>query len=208
MNNGFGGGSQGGLSLTGGPGTMSGTNPETSSAGQPDYSLAGILHYLQSEWRRYERDRNEWEIERAEMRVSGLAPADEHVFLPICSFACFSTGTHCPSRGRAEGHRASQDGSDAKSQNARVCAPAGEVSNLPAYWHGTHADVRLAYSLSHRSKYLSTTGNTASAISAAKQASVAQGEKSISGSGRTSPSKSEADGGECAHGSVPNNLLT
>lgn len=36
---------------------------------QPDYTLAGILHFLQSEWRRYERDRNEWEIERAEMRA-------------------------------------------------------------------------------------------------------------------------------------------
>lgn len=34
-----------------------------------EYSLAGILHHLQSEWRRYEKDRNEWEIERAEMRA-------------------------------------------------------------------------------------------------------------------------------------------
>lgn len=37
-----------------------------------DMSLATVLHYLQSEWRRYERERNEWEIERAEMRVSAL----------------------------------------------------------------------------------------------------------------------------------------
>lgn len=34
-----------------------------------DMSLATVLHYLQSEWRRYERERNEWEIERAEMRA-------------------------------------------------------------------------------------------------------------------------------------------
>lgn len=34
-----------------------------------DYTLSNVLHYLQSEWRKYERDRNEWEIERAEMRV-------------------------------------------------------------------------------------------------------------------------------------------
>ncbi|KAI0822615.1 WD40 repeat-like protein [Trametes gibbosa] len=34
-----------------------------------DYSLSSVLHYLQTEWRRYERDRNEWEIERAEMRA-------------------------------------------------------------------------------------------------------------------------------------------
>jgi striatin 1/3/4 len=34
-----------------------------------EYTLPGVLHFLQSEWRRYERDRNEWEIERAEMKV-------------------------------------------------------------------------------------------------------------------------------------------
>ena len=34
-----------------------------------DMNLSNILHFLQSEWRRYERERNEWEIERAEMRV-------------------------------------------------------------------------------------------------------------------------------------------
>ncbi|KAJ1307747.1 hypothetical protein OPQ81_001834 [Rhizoctonia solani] len=34
-----------------------------------DMNLATVLHYLQSEWRRYERERNEWEIERAEMRA-------------------------------------------------------------------------------------------------------------------------------------------
>ena len=34
-----------------------------------DFTLSNVLHFLQTEWRRYERDRNEWEIERAEMRV-------------------------------------------------------------------------------------------------------------------------------------------
>lgn len=42
-----------------------------------EMNLAGVLHYLQSEWRRWERDRNEWEIERAEMRVS-------HTFILSC----------------------------------------------------------------------------------------------------------------------------
>ena len=32
-------------------------------------TLASTLHFLQSEHRRYARDRNEWEIERAEMRA-------------------------------------------------------------------------------------------------------------------------------------------
>ncbi|SPO35650.1 related to STRIATIN [Pseudozyma flocculosa] len=43
---------------------------ETGNSVAPaEYTLPGILHFLQSEWRRYERDRNEWEIERAEMRA-------------------------------------------------------------------------------------------------------------------------------------------
>lgn len=49
-----------------------------------DVTLSSVLHFLQSEWRRYERDRNEWEIERAEMRVSFMscsgfvAPSQSH----------------------------------------------------------------------------------------------------------------------------------
>ncbi|KAL0578241.1 1,2-dihydroxy-3-keto-5-methylthiopentene dioxygenase [Marasmius crinis-equi] len=42
--------------------------PPPPSNGQ-DYTLSNVLHFLQTEWRRYERDRNEWEIERAEMRA-------------------------------------------------------------------------------------------------------------------------------------------
>lgn len=52
-----------------GPQTNGGASNDAASSSQPDYHLAGILHYLQSEWRRYEKDRNEWEIERAEMRA-------------------------------------------------------------------------------------------------------------------------------------------
>jgi striatin 1/3/4 len=40
-----------------------------------DFTLSNVLHFLQSEWRKYERDRNEWEIERAEMRVRSFALA-------------------------------------------------------------------------------------------------------------------------------------
>ncbi|KAJ8078481.1 1,2-dihydroxy-3-keto-5-methylthiopentene dioxygenase [Marasmius tenuissimus] len=42
--------------------------PPPPSNGQ-DFTLSSVLHFLQTEWRRYERDRNEWEIERAEMRA-------------------------------------------------------------------------------------------------------------------------------------------
>ncbi|KAL7421526.1 1,2-dihydroxy-3-keto-5-methylthiopentene dioxygenase [Cryptotrichosporon argae] len=42
--------------------------PSNAQSGQ-EMNLANVLHYLQSEWRRWERDRNEWEIERAELRA-------------------------------------------------------------------------------------------------------------------------------------------
>ncbi|KAI9023006.1 WD40-repeat-containing domain protein [Phycomyces nitens] len=34
-----------------------------------EYSLPGVLHFLQAEWRRFERERNEWTIERAEFKA-------------------------------------------------------------------------------------------------------------------------------------------
>lgn len=55
-----------------GPQQQQGPNPSEiplpPQSGQ-DFTLSSVLHFLQTEWRRYERDRNEWEIERAEMRV-------------------------------------------------------------------------------------------------------------------------------------------
>ncbi|TFK25062.1 WD40 repeat-like protein [Coprinopsis marcescibilis] len=42
--------------------------PPPPQSGQ-DFTLSSVLHFLQTEHRRYERDRNEWEIERAEMRA-------------------------------------------------------------------------------------------------------------------------------------------
>lgn len=35
-----------------------------------EYSLPGVLHYLQAEWRKFEREKNEWVIERAELKVN------------------------------------------------------------------------------------------------------------------------------------------
>ncbi|KAG0231056.1 hypothetical protein BGW42_000532 [Actinomortierella wolfii] len=35
----------------------------------PEYAFPSVLQFLQSEWRRFERDRNEWDIEKAEMKA-------------------------------------------------------------------------------------------------------------------------------------------
>lgn len=34
-----------------------------------DYSLPGVMRYLQNEWQRNERDRIQWDLERAEMKA-------------------------------------------------------------------------------------------------------------------------------------------
>ena len=33
------------------------------------YSMPGILHFLQTEWARFEMDRAQWDIDRAELQV-------------------------------------------------------------------------------------------------------------------------------------------
>jgi striatin 1/3/4 len=62
----------GGSNGNAGNGSTTGDGQSQANGAAPgqEMNLAGVLHYLQSEWRRWERDRNEWEIERAEMRVS------------------------------------------------------------------------------------------------------------------------------------------
>ncbi|KAF7588890.1 hypothetical protein BBP40_005040 [Aspergillus hancockii] len=54
-----------------GPGGYGGPGDGSSNGGQPqgtEYTLQGVMRFLQTEWHRHERDRNAWEIERAEMK--------------------------------------------------------------------------------------------------------------------------------------------
>lgn len=36
---------------------------------RPPFSMHGVLHFLEHEWSRYEKERTQWEMERAELRV-------------------------------------------------------------------------------------------------------------------------------------------
>lgn len=86
-----------------------------------DFTLSNVLHFLQTEWRRYERDRNEWEIERAEMRVR-VAPLRR---LRVCARVLTAgplAGTHSAARGRPTLLRERQARPHAADQDARVCA--------------------------------------------------------------------------------------
>ncbi|KAJ5192007.1 Striatin Pro11 [Penicillium cinerascens] len=54
-----------------GVGGMHGAMGDGSNGGHPqgtEYTLQGVMRFLQTEWHRHERDRNAWEIERAEMK--------------------------------------------------------------------------------------------------------------------------------------------
>ncbi|CAG8887440.1 unnamed protein product [Penicillium salamii] len=50
--------------IAGMSGAMDGSNGPQGT----EYTLQGVMRFLQTEWHRHERDRNAWEIERAEMK--------------------------------------------------------------------------------------------------------------------------------------------
>ncbi|XP_069116157.1 striatin-3-like isoform X7 [Argopecten irradians] len=54
--------------LSGAIGMM--TKQQQDELGQrPQYSMPGILHFLQTEWARFEMERSQWEVERAELQA-------------------------------------------------------------------------------------------------------------------------------------------
>lgn len=36
------------------------------------YSIPGILHFIQHEWARFELERSQWEVDRAELQVNNI----------------------------------------------------------------------------------------------------------------------------------------
>lgn len=57
-----------------------GVNNVNAAGGPPhatEYTLQGVMRFLQTEWHRHERDRNAWEIEKQEMkgRIANLEGA-------------------------------------------------------------------------------------------------------------------------------------
>lgn len=61
----------------GGPGGMNHVNGSSSQPQTTEYTLQGVMRFLQTEWHRHERDRNAWEIEKQEMkgRIANLEGA-------------------------------------------------------------------------------------------------------------------------------------
>ena len=55
--------------------------PQDDQGSRPQYSMPGILHFLQTEWARFEMERSQWEVERAELQV--LSPYYYNICLPM-----------------------------------------------------------------------------------------------------------------------------
>lgn len=56
-------------------GVMVPHQPDELPRPQQQYTIPGILHYIQHEWARFEMERAHWEVERAELQVSALSLA-------------------------------------------------------------------------------------------------------------------------------------
>lgn len=56
-------------------GVMVPHQPDEVPRPQQQYTIPGILHYIQHEWARFEMERAHWEVERAELQVSPLSLA-------------------------------------------------------------------------------------------------------------------------------------
>ncbi|KAK7699341.1 1,2-dihydroxy-3-keto-5-methylthiopentene dioxygenase [Diaporthe eres] len=61
----------------GNPGGLNNGNPSGAQPQATEYTLQGVMRFLQTEWHRHERDRNAWEIEKQEMkgRIANLEGA-------------------------------------------------------------------------------------------------------------------------------------
>ncbi|KAL4238704.1 hypothetical protein ACF0H5_003411 [Mactra antiquata] len=61
-------GGQGNPMMSGGPG-MSGRPQQDDNNQRTQYTMPGILHFLQTEWARFEMERSQFEVERAELQA-------------------------------------------------------------------------------------------------------------------------------------------
>ena len=53
----------------GGPGSRMSASAVSGAPAGLQYSIPGILHFLQHEWSRFEMERGHWDVEKAELQV-------------------------------------------------------------------------------------------------------------------------------------------
>lgn len=52
------------------PGSVINNKQNEESTQSTQYSIPGILHFIQHEWARFELERSQWEVDRAELQVN------------------------------------------------------------------------------------------------------------------------------------------
>lgn len=67
------GGNRTGPQGPGFPSSLSGPIPEYSAS--TNYTIPGILHFIKHEWSRFEKERTNWEVQKAELQVRGFCKA-------------------------------------------------------------------------------------------------------------------------------------
>ena len=75
--------SQNQLAGSGGPAGVGNRQNLEEPSQRIQYSIPGILHFIQHEWARFEMERSQWELERAELQVCFNA------FIYVCE-GCFA----------------------------------------------------------------------------------------------------------------------
>lgn len=53
-------------------GSVVNNKPNEPTNSQVQYSIPGILHFIQHEWARFELERSQWEVDRAELQVCNV----------------------------------------------------------------------------------------------------------------------------------------
>ena len=77
-------------------------------------TMPGVLHYLQSEWGKHERDRAHWDADKAALKV----PTSHHI--THITHITSPPGAHCLPGGGAHGPGAAEAGSAAPREDAGV----------------------------------------------------------------------------------------
>lgn len=67
----------------GGSGGGDGAPQAGAEAAGAHYNIPGILHFLRHEWARFEGERAQWEVERAELQVGSLCSHHRTLLLRI-----------------------------------------------------------------------------------------------------------------------------
>ena len=70
------------VGLGGVPMSLNGQGPPTGP--EISYNIPGVLHFVKSEWVRFERERAAWELEKVELQVNNNNLTNKHLFTCLC----------------------------------------------------------------------------------------------------------------------------